>query len=102
MNDEENEYQAERISIVVRVIRLTFPPKYYKPGIHASLERAILKQLVAYGSVESALADGWLQEVRSAGSLNPGRRFMVYLTDKKHFHDIPISFCLAVNGRVVV
>ncbi|HEY9843752.1 MAG: hypothetical protein ACAI44_34400 [Candidatus Sericytochromatia bacterium] len=89
------------MNIDVRVVRLTFPPKYYKPGIHASLERAILKQLVAYGSVEAALEDGWLQEVRSAGAKNPGRRFMVYLTDKKHYHDIPISFCLAVNGQVV-
>ena len=48
-----------------------------------------------------APADGWLQEVRSAGERNPGRRFMVYLTDRKHFHDIPISFCFAVNGKVI-
>lgn len=89
------------MSIEVRVVRLTFPPQYYKPGIHASLERAILRQLIAYGSVEAALADGWLQEVRSAGSLNPGRRFAVCLTDRKRFHDIPITFCLAVNGKVV-
>jgi hypothetical protein len=88
-------------AIQVRVVRMTIPPKYYKPGIHASLERAILKQLVAYGSVEAAMADGWLQEIRSAGDKNPGRRFMVYLTDKTRYHDIPISFCLAVNGRVV-
>lgn len=85
----------------VRVVRLTFPPQYYKPGIHAALERSILKQLLAYGSVEAALADGWLQEVRQAGKHNPGRRFMIYLTDRKRYHDIPISFCLAVNGKVV-
>lgn len=89
------------MQIDVRVVRLTFPPQYYKPGIHASLERSILRQLVAYGSIEAAVADGWLQEVRSAGDRNPGRRFMVYLTDRKRYHDIPISFCLAVNGKVI-
>lgn len=89
------------MNINVRVVRITMPPRYYKPGIHAALERSILKQLVAYGSVEAAIADGWLQEVRSAGDKNPGRRFMVYLTDQKRYHDIPISFCLAVNGQVI-
>lgn len=89
------------MQIDVRVVRLTFPPQYYKPGIHASLERSILRQLMTYGSIEAAVADGWLQEVRSAGDRNPGRRFMVYLTDRKRYHDIPISFCLAVNGQVI-
>lgn len=85
----------------LRVVRITMPPKYYKPGIHASLERAILRQLVAYGSVEAAIEDGWLQEGRSAGEKNPGRRFIVYLTDGKHYHDIPISFSLSINGQII-
>ena len=89
------------MSVQVRVIRITLPSRYYRPGIHASLERSILKQLVAYGSVEAALADGWLQEIRAAGDKNPGRRFMVYLTDGTRYHDIPISFSLSVNGKVV-
>ena len=89
------------MQIDVRVVRITMPPRYYRPGVHASIERSILKTLLDYGSVEAAMADGWLQEVRSAGKHNPGRRFMIYLTDKTRFHEIPISFCLAVNGKVV-
>lgn len=85
----------------VRVVRITLPSNYYKPGIHAGLERAILKQLAAYGSLENAMADGWLQEVRAAGDRNPGRRFMIYLTDKKRYHDIPVSFSLSVDGKVI-
>lgn len=87
--------------MTLRVVRITMPPKYYKPGIHAGLERGILRQLVAYGSIEAAIEDGWLQEVRAAGEKNPGRRFVVYLTDGKHYHDFPISFSLQLNGQII-
>lgn len=89
------------MKIQLRVVRITLPSRYYRPGVHAGLERAILKQLVAYGSVEAAMEDGWLQEIRAAGDKNPGRRFMVYLTDKTHYHDIPVSFSLSINGKVI-
>lgn len=89
------------MNIQVRVVRITMPPQYYKPGIHQSLERAILRQLVQYGSIEAAIEDGWLQEIRSAGEKNPGRRFMIYLSDKKRYHDIPISFSFSINGKIV-
>ena len=85
----------------LRVVRITFSPRYYKPGIHASLERTILRQLLAYGSLSAAIADGWMQEVRSAGGSKPARRFAVYLTDKKFYHDIPVYFSLEVDGQLL-
>jgi len=85
----------------LRVVRITLPSRYYKPGIHKALERSISQQLLRYASLQAALADGWLQEVRPAGGKNPSRRFVVYLTDKKWYHDIPISFSLEVNGQVI-
>lgn len=85
----------------LRVVRLTFSSRYYKPGMHANLERAILNQLRAYGSLNAALAAGWLQEMRPTRGPQSARRFVIYLTDKTFYHDIPVYFSLAIDGKVL-
>lgn len=85
----------------IRIVRITVPSRYYKPGIQSRMERSILNQLMQYPTLQAALDDGWVREVRSAGGKNPGRRFVINLTDKTHYHDIPISFSIMVNGQVI-
>lgn len=85
----------------IQIVRITLPSRYYKPGIQVKMGRSILRQLLMYPTLSSAIEDGWIQEIRSAGEKNPGRRFMINLTDKKHYHDIPISFSIMVNGQVI-
>ena len=85
----------------VRIVRITVPSRYYKPGIQTRLARSILRQLLQYPSLQAALEDGWIQEGRPAAGKNPGRRFMVYLTDGKYYHDITISFSIMVNGKIL-
>lgn len=85
----------------IRIVRITLPSRYYRPGIQNSLARSILRQLRQYPSLNTALEDGWIQEGRPAAGKNPGRRFIVYLTDGKYYHDIPISFSIMVNGQIL-
>ena len=85
----------------IRIVRITLPSRYYRPGIQNSLARSIMRQLLQYSSLSAAIDDGWIQEGRPAAGKNPGRRFIVYLTDGKYYHDIPISFSIMVNGKVI-
>lgn len=85
----------------IRVVRITLNSRYYKPGIQARLERSILQTLLRYPSLNAALEEGWLQEVRSAGGKNPARRFAIYLTDRDRYHDIPVYFSLMVDGKLL-
>ena len=84
----------------IKVVRITISSRYLKPGMKAKLERSILKTLYQFPTLNAALEDGWLEEVRSAGGKNPARRFAIYLTDKDHYHDIPVYFSLMVNGKL--
>ena len=65
------------------------------------MARSILRQLMAYPTLNAALEDGWIEETRPAGGKNPGRRFLVNLTDGKYYHDIPISFSIMANGQII-
>lgn len=85
----------------IRIVRITLPSQYYRPGIQNALARSILRQLSTYPTLSAAIEDGWIREGRPAAGKNPGRRFMVSLTDGKHYHDIPISFSIMVNGQVI-
>jgi hypothetical protein len=83
-----------------KVIRITLPPKYYRPGIYPAVERSVVNQLLQIG-LEQALAHGVLQEIRPAAGSRPARRFMIYLSDARNGQDIPISFSLSLNGDVL-
>jgi len=84
----------------IRVVRITINSRYLKPGIKDKLERSIIKTLYQFPTLNAALEDGWLEEVRAAGGKNPARRFAIYLTDKDRFHDIPVYFSLMVDGKL--
>lgn len=85
----------------IRVVRITIPAQYNKPNLRANLERSILRSLRQYYSLNAAIEDGMLDETRPAGGKNPARRFVVYLQDKKYYHDIPVTFSLEVDGKVL-
>lgn len=84
-----------------KVIRITLPPRYYRPGIYQALERSILRQLVFWGGLEAALVQGVIQEVHMARKNRPARRFLIYLSDAQWGHEIPVSFSLSYQGTVL-
>lgn len=85
----------------IRVVRITIPANYNKPNMRVNLERSILRSLNQYYSLNAAIEDGMLDEVRPAGGKNPARRFVVYLQDKKRYHDVPVTFSLEVDGKIL-
>lgn len=84
-----------------KVVRITLPPRYYRPGIYPALERSILRYLVSCGGLEQALDQSLIQEVHAARQARPARRFLIHLSDARWGHAIPISFSLSCDGTLL-
>lgn len=84
-----------------KVVRITLPPRYYRQGIYQAIERSVLQLLFQASGLEPALQQGLLQEIHSARKARPARRFLIYLSDAQQGHEIPISFSLSHQGRVL-
>lgn len=85
-----------------QVIRITVHPRYYRAGIYKRIERSVLRQLEGCQNIDDALLEGWLNEVHPARGKNPSRRFAIYLTDSTYYHEVPITFSLVYNGKLLL
>ena len=84
-----------------KVVRITLPPRYYRQGVYQAIERSVIQLLTQSQGLESALQKGFLQEVHPARQARPARRFLIYLSDARQGHEIPVSFSLSHQGQVL-
>ncbi len=84
-----------------KVVRITLPPRYYRQGVYQAIERSIIQLLTQSQGLETALQKGLLQEVHPARQARPARRFLIYLSDARQGHEIPVSFSLSHQGQVL-
>jgi hypothetical protein len=84
-----------------KVIRITLPPRYYRQGIYQAIEKSVVQCLLKGPGLDLALQNGLLQEVHPARQARPARRFLIYLSDARQGHEIPVSFSLSHQGQVL-